>query len=111
MSQFLNLKNELSTVGVARLALAELGHEIRRIDGLLEKAEAELRQARMQANLNRPAPARTGAPFESDGFRSPFELFPEKRAGEPEHDQGPEPVPQAEGGLLSDLLAKFGKRR
>ena len=111
MSKFLTLKTEMTALKQARIDLSSLGLELRRIDGLLEKAEAELSQARMQANLNRPAPARTGAPFESDGFRSPFELFPEKRADEAEHDQGPEPVPQAEGGLLSDLLAKFGKRR
>ena len=112
MSKFLNLKNELSTIKTARLALSNLSIEIRRIDGLLEKAEAELGQARMQANLNRPGPVRTGQPFESDQFTSPFGMFPVRQPGDPEPGPGREPVTeQAEGGLLSDLLAKFGKHR
>lgn len=108
MIDYTKLQSNLSTLKRCRVALSDLAVEAKRIEGVLAGIEPEIESAMAQARmLAMPAPKRTGAPFESDEYRSPFGLFPQKPASGPEYEYeaGREPKPQGKGKPIQDLLS------
>ena len=107
MIDYTKLQSNLSTLKQCQVDLANLAAEAKRIGVVLAGIEPEIESAMAQARMaNMPVPQRTGAPFESDSFSSPFGLFPERPAGsETEYEAGREPKPQGKGKPIQDLLS------
>lgn len=105
MINYTKLESKLNPIKQARVGLGELIGRLKEIDAQLGEVETEIfRNLAMARMGNQPEPKNEG-PFASDGFRSPFGMFPERQAGEPEQET-PQGKPKPKGKPLADLLGK-----
>jgi len=81
---FMDMKSELTPLKKCQMTLSNLRVELKKVEDALGILDTEFSRLAAQARVaNLPARPRTGKPFESDSFRSPFGLFPAEPKSEP----------------------------